>query len=371
MQIHTGQRQSAQSRKNRKILTVLAIILAVFLGCGAVGVVALQTVAPGVFRSIFGAPDYQGDGEGEAQITIYSGDIGADIAHSLYSAGVTASVEIFVDYLVKEQPNAEFGVGTYRLKQKMSAAAAFRALQNPANRLDMTAVIPEGFVAQQAYERLSAATGIPVADFTAAAAAYVELGVPAEFPSIEGFLFPATYEFTPEDTAVTILQKMVDRTWQALAEHGVAAEAAFTVLTKAALIQKEAGQDVADYAKIARVFENRLARGMNLQSDATVAYGAGTVGTVWTTDKQRADTTNPYNTYAHAGLPAGPIGLPGDIAIAAALNPAEGDWLYFVAVNLETGETVFSNTAEEHAIAVQQLQEWCVTHEAAGGRHCD
>ncbi|MFT4230984.1 MAG: endolytic transglycosylase MltG, partial [Microbacterium sp.] len=99
------------------------------------------------------------------------------------------------------------------------------------------------------------------------------------------------------------------------------------------------------------------------QSDATVAYGAGLEGTVWTTEEQRADADNIYNTYVHEGLPPGPISLPGEDAISAAMNPADGSWLYFVAVNLKTGETVFSTTYEEHLAAVQEMQDWCAASE--------
>jgi UPF0755 protein len=102
---------------------------------------------------------------------------------------------------------------------------------------------------------------------------------------------------------------------------------------------------------------------MRLQSDATVAYGTGHTDRVTTTGAERADADNPYNTYAHDGLPVGPIGLPGDDAIDSALHPADGPWLYFVAVNLKTGETVFSTTEAEHEAAVKQWQSWC--HESA------
>jgi UPF0755 protein len=96
-----------------------------------------------------------------------------------------------------------------------------------------------------------------------------------------------------------------------------------------------------------------------LQSDATVAYGTGNLDTVWTTDAERADASNLYNTYVHDGLPVGPIGAPGDVALLAALNPTPGPWYFFVPVNLKTGETVFSVTGAEHDRAVGKLQEWC------------
>ena len=88
-------------------------------------------------------------------------------------------------------------------------------------------------------------------------------------------------------------------------------------------------------------------------------YGTGRLDSVWTEPEERADASNLYNTYANPGLPIGPIGLPGDAAINAALHPTEGPWLLFVPINLATGETVFSETVEEHDAAVEQLHEWC------------
>ena len=83
--------------------------------------------------------------------------------------------------------------------------------------------------------------------------------------------------------------------------------------------------------------------------------------TVVPTAKQYKDD-NPYNTYLHDGLPAGPISSPGDAAIAAALHPATGKWLYFVTVNLQTGETVFSNTLAEHDKAAAEFTRWLKAH---------
>jgi len=127
----------------------------------------------------------------------------------------------------------------------------------------------------------------------------------------------------------------------------------------ASIVQREAGSNPKDFFKVSRVFKNRLDQGIHLESDATVAYGTGKLHTVWTTDAQRADASNKYNTYANAGLPIGPIGLPGDLAIDAAMHPANGPWLFFVPVNLKTGKTVFSETVAQHDAAVAQLKAWC------------
>ena len=129
------------------------------------------------------------------------------------------------------------------------------------------------------------------------------------------------------------------------------------VLTVASILEYEAKKDE-DYPKVARVLYNRLKANRALQLDSTVSYVSKRKGDVFTTAEERADPSE-YNTYKHPGLPPGPIGSPGEKTIEAALNPAEGNWLYFVAVNLETGETVFSETKEEHEKAVGQLREYC------------
>lgn len=370
---HSQQLPPQRPKPRGKRMLGIAIILAVLLAVGGTSCGLLNHFAPGVLQTLGLRPgplDYSGDGEGEAQITVRSGYSGYDIAKELYAAGVIGSVEAFNTYVHKQHPDAIFDIGTYALRKKMSVAAAFAALQDSANKIQLRVTILEGLIAEWIFARLAEKTGIPVADFTAAAQNYVQLGVPSSFSSIEGFLFPATYDFVPDDTAESILRKLVDRMWQALREHGVAAKDAHTVLTKAALVQRESGSNPADKGKIARVFENRLRAGMPLQSDATVTYGTGKYDSVFTTDADRADTNNPYNTYAHPGLPAGPIGSPGDDAIAAVLNPTPGPWLYFVPINLETGETVFSETYAEHERGVAQLQAWCKAHSNAGGKLC-
>ena len=200
--------------------------------------------------------------------------------------------------------------------------------------------------------------GASVAELQAAAADYHALGVPAGAPSLEGWLFPATYQFQPGTTPTAMLKAMVQRMFQALDAHGVQPQDREHVLTLAGLVQKEGNGS--DDAKVARVFLNRIAKGMPLQSDATVSYGAGGT-TVVPTPKEYA-SRNPYNTYLRKGLPAGPISNPGDTAITAALHPTPGPWLYFVTVNLATGETVFSTTEAEHEKAAARFHAWLKAH---------
>jgi UPF0755 protein len=350
-------------RRKRNLLW-LKITLPIVLVLAAVGGVA----AFGWFnyneqvRELLGIPlptDYEGTGNGEEVIvTIRSGDIGSDVANTLHTAGVTMTFDAVYDYLV-ENPDIGFTPGNWALQQEMSAESAVAALQDPANKVTSRLLIIEGSVLPDVLEIIASTTGIDLADVQAAAADPTLYGVPAEAPSLEGYLFPATYELDGTETAEGLLQMLVDETFARLDAAGVAPESRHSVLTLAALIQREAGSNPDDFYKVSRVFLNRVDQGMLLQSDATVAYGTGNLHTVWTTDSERADANNPYNTYVHPGLPVGPIGAPGDRAIDAALHPADGPWLYFVPINLATGETVFSETVEEHEAAVELLFEWC------------
>ncbi len=100
---------------------------------------------------------------------------------------------------------------------------------------------------------------------------------------------------------------------------------------------------------------------MKLQLDSTITYFTGSE-TVSTTDEERA-TDSPYNTYLHQGLPIGPISNPGLATLQAALDPPEGDWLYWVTVNTETGETKFATTYAEHQEYVKEWQDWAAARD--------
>ncbi|MES2866793.1 MAG: endolytic transglycosylase MltG, partial [Actinomycetota bacterium] len=181
-------------------------------------------------------------------------------------------------------------------------------------------------------------------------------GVASE--SLEGWLFPAVYTFDPEATATQVIQRMVDRTRESLTAAGVPAGDEQRVLTIASIIQREGRTD--DFAKVSRVIQNRLDDGMKLQMDSTAQYGYGELHEgVVSTSSEAQNNDNPWNTYVYEGLPAGPIANPNDAAIKAALNPADGPWLYFVTINLQTGETVFTSTYEEHQAAIETWQAWC------------
>lgn len=358
-----------KSRKGLIAGIVIVVVLALIVGGG---VYAWNAIVPGI-TSIFATnepDDYEGSGSGEVLITIISGDNGSDIAKTLKDKGVIASQDAFYQLLLAQADAPVFQPGTYALAKKMSAQAALDALEDPASKQANSFVIPEGTAMKDAFDLISSGTGVSVDDLKAAAADTASFGLPAEAKTLEGFLFPATYDFEPNTPAHDILKRLVDRMYEALDKAGVAPENRWKTVVLAALVQREAGlRD--DYPKVARVFLNRSDPALwpsgLLQSDATVAYGTGNTHLVTTTDAERADTNNPYNTYVHPGMVIGPISNPGDIAIDAAVHPADGSWLYFVTWNLETGETVFSNTLEEHEAGVRKWQQWMKDNPDYGG----
>ena len=341
------------------------VIVLVLVGVAVGGWFALQGPINQFIASTQPAADYSGSGSGSVVVSINDGDIGDDIAKTLHKQGVTASYDAFYDLLLKTKPDPVFQPGSYQLKSKMSSKSALAALQDPANKLENTVAVPEGTAAADIYPLVAAALKVPVADVTAAAATPATYGLPAQATTLEGFLFPATYKFDPGTTPQQALKTMVDRSFKALDDAGVAPGQRWNTVVLAALVQREAGLKD-DYYKVSRVFLNRLDPAQwdsgLLQSDATVAYGTGQTDRVTTTDAERADSSNPYNTYVHPGLPPGPISNPGDLAIDAALHPADGPWLYFVTWNLDTGETIFSTTSDEHDAAVQKWLDWMDAH---------
>lgn len=363
----TGDRDGVrkQPKRKRRLGVLLAVLLPILilLGAGAGGAYWAWTNYEEQIRELFGweePNDYEGSGNGEEVIvSIVSGDIGSDIARTLHEAGVTMTFDAFYDLLLSLDETVNFIPGNYALQKEMSAQSALEALLNPDNKITDRLLIIEGEVIWNALEIMAQTTGIPLEEFEAAAADPAVYGVPAGAPSLEGYLFPATYELDGTETAEGILQMLVDEMFARLDAAGVAPEDRHRILTLASIVQREASSNEGDFHKTARVWYNRLEQGINLESDATVAYGTGNLHTVWTTSEERADASNPYNTYANPGLPIGPIGAPGDLAIDAAMNPAPGDWLFFVPVNLATGETVFSVTVEEHEAAAERLFAWC------------
>ena len=309
-------------------------------------------------------PDYSGPGSGSVTVQVHEGDTSAAIGRALKEAGVVKSVGAFTDAAVSDERSRSIQVGYYQLKKEMKAADALAILVNPKNLIQARVTIPEGYRVKDVVKAIVAKTDITAAQVNKALKDTGALGLPAKAGGkIEGYLFPATYTVVPGETAKELLTQMVAKTIAVQKALGLDAKAkalGFTaeqIMTIASILEYEGSRDQ-DYPKIARAIYNRLVEGMALQSDATVAYANNLSGTVWTTEAQR-DNPSPYNTYVHTGLPPGPIGSPGEKTIEAALNPAQGDWLYFVPINLETGETAFAATYAEHQANVEKLRAWC------------
>lgn len=351
----------AKKRRSHRGLVGGLLAFGVFAALVAIAV----TIFIGPVRGLFAgseSTDYAGTGTSEVLFTIHEGDVGSDIANNLVSDGVIKSSGPFYNLLLSQSPEPVFQPGAYSLKAEMSAKAALSALlDTKSTRLANTFVIPEGTALKAALPLIEAGTGVALADLETAAADWRSFGLPAGATSLEGFLFPATYDIQPSTSAHDILKTLVDRMYKALDQAGVPVDDRYRVVVFASLVQREA-RIAEDFPKVARVFQNRIDQGRRLQSDATVAYGTGATDRVSTTDAERDDVNNPYNTYQHDGLPPAPISNPGDVAIAAALRPADGTWMYFVTVNLQTGETVYSTTDAEHTAAVAQWQAWMRDH---------
>lgn len=347
--------RSRRELRQRRVSPVrlLAVVLAGSLVVGSVAYLNRQALRT-VFEQITGA-EYSGSGSAEVEVIVERGDTGADVARKLFEADVTKSLDLTLRTIYAENPT--FFPGTYFLPSRISSSKAIEYLTNPNNALTEKVTIREGLRVKSVFQLLSDTTGLSVNSFAEAAKDLKQFDLPGQAPSIEGYLFPATYSFDPKLTAAEILRILVNRTKEQLTTDGVAKKDWHRVLTLASVIQREARLEQ-DFYKVARVFQNRLDIGMPLQSDATVSYGVDG-NTFQTSQADRADP-NPYNTYKYPGLPIGPISGVGALAIDASLNPAQGSWLYFVSVNLKTGETVFSDTYAQHLEAVDVWRAWLI-----------
>ena len=288
--------------------------------------------------------DWTGTGTGRATVVVHAGDSGRTIGVALQQAGVVKTSKAFADVAADNPQAGSIQPGSYALRTRMSATSALDMLLDPANRTVPRVTVREGLWKAEVIKALSNGTGRPLAEYQAALKNPAALGLPAAARgNVEGYLFPATYEFEADAGATIQLRTMVAKTLAQLRAAGVAPANAQRVLTVASIVEAEARRD-ADRGKVARVVYNRLAKRTKLQMDSTVHYVVQRRGGVATSDAERA-TKSPYNTYYVTGLPAGPIGNPGRASITAAARPTPGPWLYFVAVNPDTGETRFATDA--------------------------
>ena len=360
---HRGARRRRRRRPQRRSAGCFAVLvsLVVLLGLGGFVVLKGRDLLEDFFAP---APDYKGNGHGSVMVEVKDGDTSTEIADTLYKEGVVASEEAFID-AARDEPRATLiQVGFYDMAKKMSADAALQRMIDPDSIVTNAVTVPEGFTVQQTLAQAAEDSDFGLGALKRAADDGKGMGLPSYAEgNPEGYLFPATYSLPPDATPRMLLRMMVDRFDQSAQRLNLEKRAASLgmspqeIVTVASIVQSEA-RHPGDFPKVARVIYNRLERDMPLQMDSTVHYAVGKSGEVTTTDEDRA-SSSPYNTYRFPGLPPGPIASPGDAALNAALHPADGDWIYFVTVNIDTGETRFAVTNAQHQRNVAQLQEFC------------
>lgn len=245
--------------------------------------------------------------------------------------------------------------GEYRLSPDMSPIGILEKLTRGAI-ITHPVTIPEGFTREQIAGLLKLEGLVSKKEFlslTEDPAILKQYGVPG--PTLEGYLYPDTYQFARGISAETAIDAMVQQFWQMAGPWGERAREVGMnmneVVILASIVEKETGRPQ-ERPAIASVFSNRLKRGMRLESDPTVIYGLKDFDGNLT--RKDLSTPTPYNTYVIRGLPPGPIANPGLEAIKAVLYPAKSEYLYFVSKN--DGTHYFSRTLSEHNKAVQNYQ---------------
>ncbi|WP_431875078.1 endolytic transglycosylase MltG [Micromonospora marina] len=368
-------RQGKSGGGRGKTLLALALALVLLGGIGGGAFYGFDRV-----QSYFVTPDYDGSGTGEVTVEIKQGALIADMGDALVAADVVKSTKAFIEAAEENSRSKNIQPGTYKLRKQMSGDAAVVALLDLKNKIVNGITIPEGLTAKTVYKRLSEKTDIPVEDFEAAAKDPIALGVPDWWfkrsdgkkvtPSVEGFLFPDTYEIPPKATAETVLKLMVDNFLTVTSGMQYAEKVQkerggitpYEALIVASLAQAEAGNK-ADLGKVARVAYNRVYGEFPcncLEMDVTVNYYLERTGQKTKTSKQMTaaeldDPKNPYNRKLRGLIPS-PINNPGKEALQGALSPPPGKWLYFVAISKD-GRSAFAETYDEQLRNEQKARE--------------
>jgi len=283
--------------------------------------------------------------QGQKFVLLRAGYSTRRIATELKSAGVIRSAEAFVlwHYL---HHKGSLKAGEYVFDTAENVIAIHKRLV----RGDIyvhTVVIPEGFTMFDIARAVQDAGLGSSEDFLRAAQSNVALiaDLAPEAKTLEGYLFPSTYEFTRTENMQEMIAAMVKQFRQVAREIGLTAEVQRTV-TLASIIEKETAV-AEERPLVASVYCNRLSKNIALQADPSVIYAELLQG-AYGGALHHADLRFPssYNTYTHAGLPPGPIGNPGKSSLKAALHPANTDYFYFVSNG--NGHHRFARSLEEH-----------------------
>ena len=376
----TARARAVRTRRRRRTMGLLTLVL--------LGVVIAAIVLLG--GKLFGGgrtADFAGDGKSDVLIEVHPGDSTAAIGQTLVEEHVIADAKPFVTAGLKDSGIQAIQPGFYKMRTEISADSAIEKLNDPANRMGKL-TIPEGrqldditdlrnnkvtegvftLIAQASCVTLNGAEKcVSATDLKNAAstASPQELNVPAwamepvikmgdDHRRLEGLIEAGTWSFDPTAAPKDILASLIQTSADHYASNGLENAAQSTgmtpyeIVTVASLLQKEAKPN--DFAKVARVIYNRLNEPQRLEFDSTVNYPLDRQE-VATTDADRARVT-PWNTYASDGLPATPIGSPGEQALAAAEHPEAGDWLYFVTIDMD-GTTLFTHDYQQHLANIE------------------
>ena len=293
------------------------------------------------------------------------------MAQLLEDNGVIRSATAFKLYVRVQGAAPNIQAGIHSLSPSMTLEEVVQNLQEGAKTAGVVKVsVAEGLTVDQIADVVAESTKYSKEDFMAVMtdAAFLQELV-GEYPFLEasysrenvryvleGYLFPATYEFDEETGLHTLVKQMLDKTATVLEKYQSEIDASEynmqQIMTIASLVEKE-GMTTEDRRLIAGVFYNRLKEGMAIQSDISVLYALGTHKELVTFEDLEVDS--PYNLYKNTGLSPGPLNNPSEDAIAAALNPTESDYIYFYA-NIKTGEVFYTNSYDQH-LAWQQAYE--------------
>lgn len=278
------------------------------------------------------------------------------VAHDLQRLGLLEHPRLLVWYARWHGEADRIRAGEYLIEPQLTPRGLLDKLLG-GDVLHHNITIPEGWTFRQmlaavrAHDKIrQTLTGDDEREIMA------RLGYPGQHP--EGRFFPDTYQFPAGTTDVALLQhayqemqRRLEQAWQGR-DPSLPLATPYEALILASIVEKETGSPD-ERARIAGVFVRRLQRNMRLQTDPTVIYGLG-AGFDGNLRRRDLEADTPYNTYTRAGLPPTPIALPGAAALHAALHPAPGDELYFVARG--DGTHQFSASFDEHAAAVKDYQ---------------
>jgi len=321
---------------------------------GLLGVLVIGALGAAILHNWLDGP--LGDGVGQVRLTIERGLGPKGICALLAEEGVLRSPDHFYWYVRARDAGPSLQAGTFVLRKDMRPEELLAVLQHArAQTLRMT--IPEGFRATQIAARFEVNGFFSASDFMALfedEELRERYGIAS--PTLEGYLYPDTYEFPVAIDAREAADRLLKR-WHQVWNDGLAVQAetqghsAQWVVTLASIVEKETAK-ASERPQIAGVFLRRLDQGWKLETDPTVIYGIEN----YDGNIRRRDLKNPHawNTYQHKGLPPTPISSPGRAAMQAVLNPADGDTMFFVSKNDGSGSHDFSVTYKQHAAKVRK-----------------